>query len=106
MSKEMTLDTDGVMINVVYSHTETHWKGKINIYDVEVGDNINFRFLDNFNRNKYREDLIVKGVLKYIVDSFYDTRCTPLAYLLSKNLTQDWIDSIDVYLKLQQANMG
>lgn len=94
-TKGMELSFNGVNIRVCFSHTESDWKGKINVYDVEVGKQVGVRFLDNYNRKVYRDDLITRGVLTYVAD-IYDRK----DIMLDRYLGKDWIDSVKVFLKM------
>lgn len=103
-TKSMELDFNGVNIQVCFAHTERDWKGKINVYDVEIGKQVRVRFLDNYNREVYRDDLITRGVLTYIVDSYERKNIVNTTYwkwdMLDRNLDEGWIDSVKVFLKM------
>lgn len=94
---------DGVEIKTSFVGVDNQWKINRHIYDVSiVTDTSSFsaRYFDyssNFKKGKYHENLLV-SILKYLSYLYHGSYETSSE--LHKVVTDDWVDCINVYVKL------
>jgi hypothetical protein len=94
---------DSVNINVSFVGVDNHWRGNRHVYDVSIVTDANsfsaryFDYSSDFKKGKYHENLLV-STLKYLFYLYHDSYETSSE--LHKVVTDDWVDGINVYVKL------
>jgi hypothetical protein len=95
-----------VDIDISYDREDENWKGKRNVYMIDIcceGLNCSFAYFGkhiNYNDRFYPE--LLEDVLHFIVYLYFETDNHEYQEL-KHIVTKDWVDNAKVYLKLSKT---